>query len=75
MVLRQGLVVTAIGLVIGLAGSALASRFLASQLFHVKPLEPTVLLGAALVMSIVACGAAYLPAWRATVVDPRTALQ
>jgi len=75
MVLRQGLVVTAIGLVIGLAGAALASRFLASQLFHVKPLEPAVLLAAAFVMSIVACGAAYLPAWRATVVDPRTALQ
>jgi len=75
MVLRQVLVVTAIGLVIGLAGAALASRFLASQLFHVKPLEPAVLLAAAFVMSIVACGAAYLPAWRATVVDPRTALQ
>jgi ABC-type antimicrobial peptide transport system permease subunit len=75
MVLRQGLVVTAIGLAIGLVGAAFASKLIASQLFHVKPLEPTVLFGAALVMAVVASAAAYLPAWRATAVDPRTALQ
>jgi ABC-type antimicrobial peptide transport system permease subunit len=41
----------------------------------VKPLDPTVLVGAAAVMGLVAAAAAYLPAWRATIVDPRTALQ
>jgi putative ABC transport system permease protein len=75
MVLRQGLVVTAIGLAIGLGGAALASRLIASLLFHVKPLEPTVLVGAAALMAVVASAAAYLPAWRATAVDPRSALQ
>jgi predicted permease len=75
MVLREGLIVTAVGLVIGLVGAALSSRLIASVLFHVKPLDPTVLVGAAAVMGLVAAAAAYLPAWRATIVDPRTALQ
>jgi putative ABC transport system permease protein len=75
MVLREGLVVTAIGLVIGVGGAALSSRLIASVLFHVKPLEPTVLIGAAAIMGLVAMVAAYVPAWRATTVDPRTALQ
>jgi ABC-type antimicrobial peptide transport system permease subunit len=75
MVLREGLIVTAVGLVIGLVGAALSSRLIASVLFHVKPLDPTVLVGAAAVMGLVAAVAAYLPAWRATIVDPRTALQ
>jgi predicted permease len=75
MVLRQGLVVTVVGLAIGVAGAMLASRLIASILFRVKPLEWSVMGTAAAVMALVACVAAYVPAWRATKVDPRSALQ
>ena len=75
MVMREGLVVTAIGLAIGIAGAVASSRLLAALLFRVKPVEPAVLLAAAVVMTIAASAAAYLPAWRATSVDPRSALQ
>lgn len=74
-VLGQGLRVTLVGVVVGLAGAIAASKLMASLLFHVSPAEPTVLGGAALFMTIVAGIAAYLPARRATAVNPRTALQ
>jgi len=75
MVLREGLVVTAIGLFIGVGGATVSTKLLTSLLFRVKPLEPTVLIAAGAVMAIVAMFAAYVPAWRATIVDPRSALQ
>jgi len=75
MVLREGLVVTGTGLVIGVGGAVLSTKLLTAMLFHVKPLEPTVLIAAATLMAVVATLAAYLPAWRATIVDPRSALQ
>jgi putative ABC transport system permease protein len=75
MVLRQGLTLTAIGTVIGLLGAAAMARLLAALVFRVSPLDPAVLSAAVIVMAIVAAVAAYLPARRATSVDPRTALQ
>jgi len=44
-------------------------------LFQVSPLDPGVLVGATLFMAIVAAFAAYVPAYRATTMDPRSALQ
>ena len=75
MVLRQGLTVTAVGLAVGLVGAVALSRVMRSMVFHVTPLDPRVLVGAAAFMGVVAAFAAWLPAYRATVVDPRTALQ
>jgi putative ABC transport system permease protein len=75
MILRQGLTVTAIGLAIGIAGALLLSRFMASVLFKVSPLDPFVLGGAVVLMSVVGGLAAYVPAHRATASDPRAALQ
>jgi predicted permease len=75
MVLLQGLGMTAAGTAIGLLGALAISRLMGSLVFHTSPLEPRVLIGAALFMSVVAGVAAYLPAHRATAVDPRTALQ
>jgi predicted permease len=74
MILRQGLVVTAIGLAIGLGGAAMLSRVMASVLFQVKATDPLVIGGSALLMAVVATLAAYVPARRATTVDPRSAL-
>lgn len=75
MVLRQGLAVTTIGIAIGLAGALALSRVMASFVFRVSPLDPAVLIGAALFMGAVGTLAAYLPARHATSVDPRTVLQ
>jgi predicted permease len=75
MVLRQGLTVTALGVAIGLAGALAVSRVMASLVFRVSPLDPLVLGGAVLFMAAIAIVAAYLPARRATTVDPRTVLQ
>lgn len=75
MVLRQGLVVSGIGIVIGVAFAAGLSRFMRSLLFEVSPLNPLVFGGAVVFMILVATVSAYLPAHRATATDPRTALQ
>ncbi len=75
MVLRQGMSMTAVGMAIGLAGALAASRVMASMLFHVRPADPTILAASAACLALVAALAAYLPARRATTVDPRTALQ
>lgn len=75
MVLRQGLTVTTIGIGIGLLGTVALSRLMATLVFQVSPLDPRVLGGALLFMGLVAGFAAFLPAYRATAVDPRSVLQ
>jgi hypothetical protein len=75
MVLRQGLTITALGIGIGLLGALALSRVMTSLVFGVSPLDPFVLAGAALLMTAIAVSAAYLPAYRATAVDPRSVLQ
>jgi predicted permease len=75
MVLRRGLLVTAVGIAIGLAGAMALSRVMASVLFRVSALDPRVLIGTVVFLTIVAGVAAYLPAHQATGVNPRTVLQ
>ncbi|HET7622105.1 MAG TPA: FtsX-like permease family protein, partial [Gemmatimonadaceae bacterium] len=75
MVIRQGLVLTSIGIAVGLLGAMAASQLLASLVFEVSALDPRVLGAVALLMAAVAALAAYLPARHATSLDPRTVLQ
>jgi len=75
LVLRQGLAVTVAGVAVGVLGALALSRIMASVVFHVKPLDPGVLAGAVLFILLVGAAAAYLPAHRATAVDPRSILQ
>jgi len=75
MVLREGLVVTAIGTGIGLLGAMGLSQLMASMVFGIDPLDPTVMVGAAVFMGLVSTLAAYLPAYRATSVEPSSVLQ
>jgi predicted permease len=75
MVLRQGLTVTLIGIIAGLAGALGLAKLMASLVFQTSPLDPRVLAGAVLFMALVAGLAAYLPARRATLVEPREVLQ
>jgi putative ABC transport system permease protein len=75
MVVRQGMTLTVIGMVIGLAGAAVASQAIAAMLFGVSRLDPVTYLGVIVLLasvSVIACG---VPAWRAMRVDPIVALR
>lgn len=75
LVLRQALITTVIGVAVGLAGSALLTRTMRSLLFEVSPDDPVTLAGVALLLLLVALLASYIPARRATRVDPIVALR
>ena len=63
------------GVLLGIVGAVALARLMASLVFHVSPLDPLVYGIAVVVMVVVAGLAAYVPAYRATAVDPRVALQ
>jgi putative ABC transport system permease protein len=75
LVLRQGLVLTGIGVVIGLAAAAVGAQVLRSLLFGISALDPVAFSGAALLFGLVSLVASYLPARRAARVDPMVALR
>jgi ABC-type antimicrobial peptide transport system permease subunit len=75
MVLRQGMSLAAIGSAIGLVLAAAASRLLASLLFGVPSLDPVTFAGAAALFACVGLAACYVPARRATRIDPIEALR
>jgi ABC-type lipoprotein release transport system permease subunit len=75
MVLGQGFVTVAIGVAIGLAGSILLTRTMRSMLFEISPNDPLTLAGIATLLTLVALVASYVPARRATRVDPMIALR
>ena len=74
-VLRQGLSLAAIGLALGGVGAAAASRLLRGMLFQVRPGDPAIYAAAVALLAIAAASACYLPARRATRVDPLAALR
>ena len=74
-VLGQALRVAAGGVAIGLVAAIPASRFLRSQLYGVEPTDPLTLVGVVVVLAAATLAAAYVPARRATRVDPVTALR
>jgi predicted permease len=75
LVLRQGAIIVAIGVAAGIAGAAALTRYLASMLYDVNVLDVTTFAVAALVFAAVAMAAAYVPARRATAIDPLAALR
>jgi ABC-type antimicrobial peptide transport system permease subunit len=75
MVLGQGMVLTVIGVVIGIVAAFWLSRFLTSFLFGVKAWDPLAFIMTPLLLSIVSLAATWIPAVRATRVDPMTALR
>jgi ABC-type antimicrobial peptide transport system permease subunit len=75
LVMGRGLVLCGIGLVIGLAGSLALTRVMSSLLYNVTPTDPVTLATVAGVMIGVAAAACFVPAWRATRVDPLTVLR
>jgi len=75
MVLRQASTVIGIGLVVGLAAAAATGRALAGLLFNLTPTDPMTLGIVAVILAAVALLACYLPARRATRIDPIQALR
>jgi predicted permease len=75
LVLGQGLALAGIGLAIGLAGAVVATRLLTKMLFEVKPGDPMTYAGVVVLLAVVALAASYIPARRATKVDPLVALR
>jgi ABC-type antimicrobial peptide transport system permease subunit len=74
-VLREALVMVGAGALAGLAGAFVLTRLLAGVLYEISPADPVALFGACGLLLLVAIGAAYLPARRATQVDPARALR
>ncbi len=75
MVVSQGARVVLIGIAIGLAGAAASTRALGSLLFGVAALDPVVFVGTAVLLLLVGMLASYLPARRASLVDPNESLR
>jgi putative ABC transport system permease protein len=75
LVVTRVFVLVALGAAIGIATSLWASRFVATLLFGLDPRDPTTLVGATLVLTAIAAAAAWLPAWRASRIDPAHVLR
>ena len=81
MILRQGMVLALLGIALGLGGAYLLTKYLESQmelskmLFGIKPNDPLTYVVTAVLLTVVALIACYLPARRATKVDPMIALR
>lgn len=75
LILQQGLWRAGIGLVLGLAGSLLLSRFITSLLFDLRPTDPFSYGAVSILLLVVALLASYLPAQRAARIDPVIALR
>ena len=75
MILGQAMTVSGAGALAGLLGALAGSRLLTTMLFEVSPTDPVALLGACGLLLAVALLAAYIPARRATKVDPMVALR
>jgi putative ABC transport system permease protein len=75
LVVRQGMALTGLGVLIGLASAAAASRALVSLLYGVSRLDPAAYLGVVVLLAIVSAVACCVPAWRASRIDPSITLR
>ena len=75
LVLGEGFKLTIIGVVLGLVGAFAATKVLRNLLFEVKPTDPFTFIAVSLSLLVVALLACYIPARRATKVDPLEAIR
>jgi putative ABC transport system permease protein len=75
LILGEGAILAALGVVLGIGGAILVTRSLASLLYDVSPTDPVVLLALPLLLAVIALAACYLPARRAARSDPLIALR
>jgi predicted permease len=75
LVIKKGLTLILVGLVIGVAGALALTRVIASQLYGVSATDPATFMGVSLFLTVVALLASYIPARRATRINPMVALR
>jgi|HubBroStandDraft_6_1064221.scaffolds.fasta_scaffold23451_2 predicted permease len=75
MVMREVLILVAIGVAAGVPASLALTKLVQSQLFGLSPHDPATLILATVALAFVACAAGYIPAWRASRLDPMKALR
>jgi putative ABC transport system permease protein len=75
MIVKEGMRLALLGLLLGIVGAIVATKYLESQLYGVKARDPLTFIGVALGLGLVALAACYFPARRATKVDPLAALR
>ena len=75
LVIKKGLILIVVGLIIGVAGALALTRVLASLLFGVRPTDPMTFIAVSLLLMVVGLVACYIPARRATKIDPMVALR
>jgi putative ABC transport system permease protein len=75
MVVLEGMKPTLLGVGIGVVGALLLGRVLSSLVYGVKPTDPVTFLAVAFLLVLIALFASILPAYRATKVDPMSALR
>jgi predicted permease len=75
MVIREGMLLAAAGIVVGIGGALALGRVLQSLLFEIKPTDPVTITGVAILLATVALAACYIPARRAMRVEPMEALR
>jgi putative ABC transport system permease protein len=75
MILGHGMLLTVIGIVIGLAGAFGLTRLMATMLFGVQPTDPATFTAIAVLLALVALVACFVPGRRATKVDPVVSLR
>ncbi len=74
-VLRQGMTQSLVGITLGVVGAAFLTRFLSGLVFGVSTTDPSTFVAVVIFISLVSAGATYVPARRATNVDPASALR
>ncbi len=75
VVIRSGIALTVTGIGVGIVLALVLGRLVTPLLYDVSPRDPTIIIGSSVVLIVVACIAAAVPAWRATRVDPAVALR
>ena len=75
LVLARVTVLVAIGVAIGTGVSVWAAKFVSALLYGLEPRDPATLVGAAVVLAIVGAAAGWLPAYRASRIDPAEVLR
>jgi putative ABC transport system permease protein len=75
LVLRQGMSLAVAGIVIGLAGAAIASRFLETMLFGISRLDALTYVGVVVLLATTSALACWMPARRAARLDPNVVLR